>query len=334
MILALALLGHLAAVPGRAQSFFSLQTPDSLHAGRLWTAAGLGGALYATALLGLNQSWYADYPRGPFHTFNDWREWNQMDKMGHSLMAYQESRWLFAGARWTGLPERRAAWLGIAGSQIIQTSIEVLDGFSTEWGFSWSDVGFNLLGSGLFLAQQLGWGEQRIQLKMSAWPVRQPDARIYPVSPVGSQQWTTLAERSRALYGTGPASLFLKNYNALVVWASVNPRAFLPERAAWWPRWLNLAAGLGADNLYAGTGYTWQADKQCAGPDCVRYALDPAVYPRTRQFFLSLDVDVARLGIRSRFWRTLLGTVSLFKFPAPALEVTSRGKLRFHPFFF
>ncbi|MCK6691209.1 MAG: DUF2279 domain-containing protein, partial [Thermoanaerobaculia bacterium] len=137
-----------------------------------------------------------------------------------------------------------------------------------------------------------------------------------------------------ALYGTGPVSLFLKNYNTLVVWASVNPRAFLGERTPWLPRWLNIAAGLGADNLFAGFGYDWQADKNCAGPDCLTYRISPEAYPRTRQFFLSLDVDLTRIPVRSRFLRGLLGVVNILKFPAPTLEWNNRGKVVFHPIYF
>lgn len=320
--------------PLSAQPLLSLQPADTLHKGRFWTALGAGTAAYSAAMIGLHKAWYADYPAGRFHSFDDSKEWNQMDKMGHFLTAYNESRWIYGGARWVGFGPKRAAWLGFAGGQFIQTSLEVFDGFSTQWGFSWSDIGFNLLGSGLFLGQQLGWGEQRITLKMSAWPVQYPSDRIYPATPAGSDRWTTLEQRARELYGTGPVSLFLKNYNTLAVWASVNPRSFLGDRAAWWPRWLNVAAGMGADNLFAGFGYEWQADKNCSGPDCLTYRISPEDYPRTRQFFLSLDVDLTRLPVRNRFLRTLLGAVNILKFPAPALEWNSRGRIIFHPVYF
>lgn len=336
-LLLLAGLG-LNALPLSAQSgrlpVFSLQPADSLHPGRFWTALGAGTAAYGLAMTSLHQAWYADYPKSSFHFFDDGREWLQMDKMGHWLMSYQESRWIYGGARWTGLSPRSAAWVGFAGGQLIQTSFEVFDGFSAQWGFSWSDVGFNLLGSGMFLGQQLGWGEQRILMKMSAWPVRYAPARIYPVAPAGSDEWTTLERRAGDLYGTGPASLFLKNYNTLVVWASVNPRSFCPDGKGWWPRWLNVAAGLGADNLFAGFGYEWQRDKDCRGPECVTYRLDPAQYPRTRQYFLSLDFDLERVPVKNRLLRSLLSAANIFKIPAPALELNSRGGLRFHPLYF
>lgn len=324
------LLLQLAAAPVWSQKLFSFTPADSLHRGRLWTSVGVGSAAYGASLVGLYKAWYSDYPLGKFHSFNDLREWNQMDKMGHWLMSYNESRWLYGLARWTGMRPRKAAWAGFAGGQLIQTSLETFDGFSDQWGWSWGDIGFNTLGSGLFLTQQLAWGEQRISMKMSAVPLRYPADPVYPIHPAGSQASTTLQQRADELYGTGPVNLFLKNYNTLVVWASVNPRAFLGDEASWCPRWLNLALGMGADNLFAGFGYEWQQDKSCNTGDCVTYRLDPQRFPRTRQFFLAPDLDLTRIPVKNHFLKALLYTANIFKFPAPALEWNDRGKVLWH----
>jgi hypothetical protein len=82
----------------------------------------------------MHRSWMANNPSDHFHTINDFGDWNQMDKMGHWLMSYNESRWVYGGARWTGLNHRAAAWLGFAGGQLIQTSFEIFDGFSDQAG--------------------------------------------------------------------------------------------------------------------------------------------------------------------------------------------------------
>lgn len=312
------------------QRLLSLAPADSLHKGRLWFATGTGTVLYGASMIGLYKTWYDNYPLGRFHSFNDWQEWKQMDKAGHVLTAYQESRWIAGIARWTGVPARKSVWAGVASAQLLQTSLETFDGFSKEWGWSWGDVGCNLLGSGLFLSQELVWKEQRVSVKMSAMPVRYSDAPVLPVQPAGSSASTTLQARADALYGTGPVNLFLKNYNTLAVWVSVNPRSFCGEKAGWLPNWLNLAVGMGADHLFAGKGYTWQADKRCTGTDCLQYRLDPLQLPRTRQFFLSPDVDLTRIRVKGRFWKALLFTANLFKFPAPALEWRSGGVWRWH----
>lgn len=314
--------------------FFSLQPADSLHRPRLWAGVGTATALYGATLVTLHRNWAASNTAGRFHSIDDRADWNQMDKAGHLFLAYNESRWLFAGLRWAGVQPKPAAWAGFAGGQLLMGTLEVFDGYSTPGGFSWSDMGFNLLGSGLFLAQQIGWQEQRIALKLSAWPKTYSDSPIYPVSPAGSTDFTTLQERSNTVYGSGLLSLFLKNYNANTVWLSLNPRSFCRQPVAWLPRWLNVAVGMGAENLFVGQGYAWKGNVNCTGPDCEEYRLDPAVYPRTRQFFLSFDIDVTRLGFRNRFLRLLAGTLNIIKIPAPTLEITDRGKLRLHALYF
>jgi Predicted periplasmic lipoprotein (DUF2279) len=316
------------------QRFLSLQPADTLHKGRFWTAMGVGTAAYSASMYGLYNAWYKDYPLGKFHVFNDNREWNQMDKLGHLVSAYNESKWVFGGARWVGLSPKQAAWAGFAGGMFIQTSFEVFDGFSEQWGWSWGDILYNTLGSGLFLGQELAWHDQRILIKISSMPVDFPDDRIFPYNPLGNQQWTTLDQRANELYGTGPVDLFLKNYNSSVMWASVNPRAFIKNENSWVPRWLNIAVGMGADNMFEGFGYSWQADKSCKGPDCITYSLDPNVYPRSRQFFLSLDVDLTRIRVKNRFVRSLLYVANMIKVPAPTLEWNTKKGVFFHLLYF
>src|ERR1700733_6253100 len=46
------------------------------------------GAFYTGSMVGLNVLWYKNYPHSAFHLFNDNKEWQQMDKLGHALTAY------------------------------------------------------------------------------------------------------------------------------------------------------------------------------------------------------------------------------------------------------
>ncbi len=311
--------------------FLSLEPADSLHKTRFWTCLSFGTAVYSGTMYGLYNAWYKDYPLGDFHIFNDNREWNQMDKMGHWLMSYNEARWVAMGANWTGLRPKTAALVGFAGAQLIQTSFEIFDGFSEQWGFSPGDVACNTLGSGMFLAQELAWHEQRIFMKMSAMPIKYSNSPIFSTTdPTVS---TTLKRRADELYGTAPLDLFLKNYNTLAVWASFNVRSLAgKDKMTWWPRWLNVAVGMGSNNLFGGFDNGWDSEKDCQ--NCPRFELDPQKHPRTRQFFLSLDLDPTRLKVKNRFLRTFLQTASIIKFPAPTLEWTDRGKIFFHPVYF
>ena len=118
---------------------------------------------------GLYITWYKQYPTEGFHTFNDMNEWKQVDKVGHIYTAYLQGVLCYKGAQWAGLSEGQSIATGIICGGLFQTTIEVMDGFSTEWGFSVGDFAANTIGIGAFAAQQKFWGEQRIIHKESSW---------------------------------------------------------------------------------------------------------------------------------------------------------------------
>ena len=106
------------------------------------------GALYGVALYGLNKTWYQEFPRTEFHFFNDNQEWKQLDKVGHFYSSFhisQASIHLFQKA---GMSQKKAhLWGGMMGFLIL-APIEILDGFSEEYGASGGDLIANAIGSG------------------------------------------------------------------------------------------------------------------------------------------------------------------------------------------
>ena len=119
-----------------------------------------------------------------------------MDKMGHMFTAYMYTSYLSDIARWTGVESKKADWIGFGTAMLFQTTIEIMDGYSDRWGFSWSDMAFNAIGAGLYIGQQRLWHEQRILLKFSSTPVSHPDYLVtsedggligesLPVLPIG-----------------------------------------------------------------------------------------------------------------------------------------------------
>lgn len=296
---------------------------DTFHKGRFWRLTGGTAAVYGIASYGLYNAWYKGYPQSSFHLFNDIGEWKQIDKTGHFLTAYNMTRGAFGGARYVGMKPKAAAWTAAGVGSLIQFTIEVMDGFSEKWGFSIPDVAFNTAGAGLFLGQELAWHEQRINLKVSATPQR------YPTTPVWSTDGTTsvtLDQRARELYGTSPPEILLKDYNAISGWASFNIASFLPEESKF-PRWLNVAVGYGANNLYAGYDNTWEQDGKT-------FIVDPAQYPVYRQYYLSFDVDFTRIKTNSQLLKFIFSIANVFKMPSPTLEYNSLGKLKLHAVYF
>ena len=272
--------------------------------GRLWLVAGAHAALWAGSYIALDKAWYKDYPKSGFHFFNDNKEWNQMDKAGHVWTAYQLSRLSKPLWTWAGMNRKQAIWLGGASAVAYQSIIEIQDGFSHEWGFSWGDMAANIAGAAAYVSQELGWKEQRIQIKLSYWP--------YDYST------PDLKRRRDQLFGKSIPERILKDYNSQTYWLSANLRSFLPDSKL--PRWLNVAVGYSSTGMLGGMSNNW-VDKE--GNAHHRNDI-----PRVRRFFISPDIDLTKIRTRSKLLRSVLYVVNMVKVPAPALELNSKGRLR------
>lgn len=315
----LSILGLIWSMNSHAQVSDSLsfwEPSPTFNSSRFNKVLGFGSVAYGGFSTGLYYAWYRQYDLEGFHFFDDMGEWKQMDKAGHIYTAYLQGVLCYKGAKWTGLSDRKAIWTGIICGSLFQTTIEVMDGFSSEWGFSIGDFGANVLGTSAFALQQHYWGEQRIVLKESSWARNHPNSIVHSVDGTST---TTLSARADDLFGTGFFEKYLKDYNNQTYWASFNIRAFKPEWESI-PKWLNVAIGYGANGLYGGFENEWEIDGQ-------RYISDT---PRYRQWYISLDVDLDRIETDHAFLNTLLSVFNIIKIPAPALEITSRGEVKLH----
>lgn len=277
---------------------------------RTWLVAGANVFAYGSTMVGLYSAWYKNYPQSKFHTFNDWPEWKQVDKVGHVYSAYTQSFASMEMWRWSGMERKKRIWIGGMSGAVYQTVIEVLDGFSVGWGWSWSDFGANILGSGTLVAQELAWNDQRIRLKFSFHGKSYNDPQ--------------LDTRSDELFGSSFTESFLKDYNGQTYWASFNLHSFFPKSRL--PSWLSLSVGYGAEGLFGGTR-NYAEDKNgniiFNRPEIKRY----------RQWYFSPDVDLSKIKTNKRFVKILFGALNAIKFPAPALEF-SNGKLKGHVLYF
>src|SRR5665647_2170674 len=100
--------------------------------------------------IGLQYLWYKKFPKSRFHFFNDNNEWLNMDKVGHATYAYNIAALQYNLMRWSGVKGGTAQWVGGLTGLGYLTLIEILDGFSTEWGFSKGDFGADIFGAVLF----------------------------------------------------------------------------------------------------------------------------------------------------------------------------------------
>ena len=282
-----------------SQSKFNqfLKPSDSLNRNRR-NAVIITEASFATlALVGLDQLWYADYPRSRFKTIDDSQEWLQMDKMGHVFSSYQLGRLGVNVLDWAGVSEKDQLLYGSTLGFGFLTAVEIMDGFSEEWGFSWTDIAANAAGTGLHVGQELLWQEQRLLLKYSFHRTR-------------------FAKQRPDKLGEGFSEEFLKDYNGQTYWLSVNINSFL--KTDYIPNWLNLAFGYGADGMLTGEP-------------------NNSLFPnqnRTRQFYLSLDIDLSRIKTNSNVLKTIFDVFNVIKVPFPAIELNSKGRLKAHFFYF
>ena len=218
-----------------------------------------------------------------------------MDKAGHVFSSYYLGKMGMDALAWAGETKKNQLMYGATLGFAFLTAVEVLDGFSEEWGFSMGDFAANALGTGLLIGQELLWNEQRIQLKFSFHTTHYPD--MFP-DKLGS---STLEQ-------------LLKDYNGQTYWLSFNLRSFFSESGI--PPWLNLSLGYGANGL----------PEKSFEP-----GTDPPVpIDAYRQFFASVDIDLTKIPTNSDFLRTVFNVFNFVKIPAPSVEYRTNGSFRFH----
>ena len=171
-------------------SYFKLS--DTLNKKRLNTLIISETALGATALIGLNQVWYDDYPKSNFHFINDNAEWLQMDKIGHIYSSYHLGSFGDNGLKWSGCSRTSQLLYGATLGLTFLTTVEVFDGYSSQWGASLGDVAANVSGTTLFVSQELLWKEQRIVLKFSFHPTAYASVRPNILGSTFQEKFPTL----------------------------------------------------------------------------------------------------------------------------------------------
>lgn len=269
-----------------------------------WILAG-SIATYTGLTAGLYSSWYRDYEFNGFHFVNDNREWLQVDKAGHAWSGYIQGRINIALWRSTGIDHKKAVWIGGLTGFAYMNVIEIMDGFSSGWGFSWGDYIANIAGSSLLISQELLWKEQRVLFKFSYYPKKYPGP--------------TLKERAREIYGESFSQRLLNDYNGQTYWLSVNAASFLKHLPL--PKWANLAFG------YGGEGMLGKENNQWTDRNGIEYNRKDV--KRYRQFYISPDIDFSRIKTNSKLLKKTFFVLNCIKFPAPAIEFSNHGT-RFH----
>jgi hypothetical protein len=277
-----------------------LKPSDSLNKVRLKTLIVSESILLSGTIVGLNQLWYANYPRSNFHFINDNKEWLQMDKAGHLFSTYHIGRFGSEMMQWSGTTKQHQLIYGAGLGFAFLTAVEVLDGFSSQWGASPGDVIANASGTALYVSQELIWKEQR-------------------VTPKFSFHKTRFASLRPAVLGHSLNEQILKDYNGQTYWLSTNLYSF--SKGSKMPKWLNIAIGYGADGMISGN----------SNKNSLILAPKPEIF---RQFYLSFDADLTKINTKSHFLKTFFSVFNTLKIPAPTIEYGSHGRFKFHAIYF
>jgi uncharacterized protein YfiM (DUF2279 family) len=280
------------------QSF--LKPSDTLQPKRLTGVVIAETTMASGALIGLNQLWYADYAHSNLHSVNDNDEWLQMDKAGHLFSSYHLGAFGANALQWSGCSKKSQLIYGSTVGLAFMTAVEVFDGYSAEWGFSWGDMVANTTGTALYVSQELIWNEQRIVPKFS----------------FHTTQYASLRPN---VLGSSLSEQILKDYNGQTYWLSVNINSFIKSSKV--PKWMNIAVGYGADGMI--TGRTENNP-----------FFSSLEAKRSRQFYLSFDADLTKIRTKSHFLKTFFAVFNSIKIPAPTLEISGSQGIKFHYLYF
>ena len=262
-------------------------------------------AAYTSTMGLLYLTWYRQYEAEPFHFFNDRKEWRGMDKLGHFTTSWWTSQWINESLKLSGYPQKKARLWATVVPLTFLTTVEVFDGFSSGWGFSYADMLANVSGSALFLSQDLLFSEQKFLMKYSF-----RETGYNHIRP--------------ELLGDSYAAAMLKDYNGQTYWLSIPLKPIVARQAEKFPGWLCLSVGYGAGGMLGGHDNLWVKDN---------VAYDYRSVKRYSEWYLSFDVDLKKLHVRGKAWKFFSSTFGWLKIPAPTFNWSAPNGFRFRPLY-
>lgn len=237
------------------------------------------GLLSGGSLIALHGLWYSKETQEAFHLFDDSKNWLQMDKFGHAMTTYELSKDLTKSYQWAGMSQNKSRIVSVSIALGYMSAIEIMDGFSSDWGFSISDMAANLFGSGLFLFQETYFSKQ----------IFQPNFSFHP---------TDYSKIRPEILGNNLAESILKDYNGQTYWICFSPGNL---GLSAWPKWLMLSFGHSIDGRLKGNSAFYMGTES------------------KREYLFSLDIDLTEIPVKSKFLKSAFEILNCIKIPFPAL---------------
>jgi hypothetical protein len=212
----------------------------------------------------------------------------QMDKVGHAFTGYLITNELNRVHSWAA--GKNQPWVGAVYAMSYLSALEIMDGFSSGWGFSGSDMLSNGVGVGLAFSQDYLFHRQviipKFSFSRSSYAVVRPE-----------------------ILGSTYAEQLLKDYNGQTYWLSVPIVTFLNLPKGF--KWICISLGYGCDAKLVGSQNAWNG------------------FNARRQVYLSFDIDCSSLAPRHPKLNKVLSHLNFIKIPFPSIEFSS-DKTRFH----
>ena len=241
------------------------------------------------SLVGINEVWYKNYARSDFHFFDDLKEWNGMDKIGHACTSYQLNKISHS------LFEKNNIKKPLLKSSVYtfgyMLGVELLDGYSTEWGFSIYDVIGNGLGTILYTLQERKFKNQPFEIKFSSHK-------------------STYASCRPSLLGENRLQQILKDYNGQTYWLTFNYNELWNKRIKLFD-YIDFAFGYSIDGFTGGHNNPEISSCNCVISDCNNLK-------RTSQFIFSVDLNTSKIKNKHPILGKFLLPFDIVKIPFPA----------------
>lgn len=208
-----------------AQTAEDSVSKDKVDYIRLSLVGGItaGAFVYGYAVQN-NLWWKGDKSSFHFDWTHDWRYALGEDKFGHFFFPYLVTNIYTDALKWSGVNENSSIIYASSFALLYETFVEVRDGFSKQWGFSWGD----------FTADALG----------AAYPVLQHKIPVlknfnYKISFYPSDR-----------FKNGSNKVIFDDYESTYDWLSINVNNLLPDNLKqFYPSFINLAIGHSVEKL-------------------------------------------------------------------------------------
>lgn len=201
------------------------QDTTSINSERLYWIGGVSAAGFGLSYgLQNNVWWKGEKSSFHFNYINDWTADLGSDKFGHFYFTHLITNIYTQAFDWAGMKTAESRLYAGGVALLHQTFTEVRDGFSEEYGFSWGDYSFNLLGA--------------------IYPYLQSELPI-----LRSFSFKISYEESDE-FKSGSYSSILDDYESTYNWLSIDINKLLPGKIEHLiPDFVNIAIGHSVTNL-------------------------------------------------------------------------------------